>query len=1021
MLSRLINQVQTSGLPELEFARPAWLLLLPLLWVSIWLIARRSLAGWRGIQPIAFTVLRCAVVTLLVAILADPSVRWTARDVALMVVRDVSRSIPPEQQKLADEFMAASAQRKRATDRVGLITAARLPMVQSLPVAGAPWTEIGHVGETERTNLQRAVELAGAVLPPDAGGRLLLISDGNQTEGSLAAAATFARSARVPVDVAVIEYERRNQLRLREIIVPSWARAGETINARIVVEAAQATRARLGVLINGVQVDLDPARAELGVEVSLSAGANAFTLPLKLTDEPSHTIEAFVEPNAEDSTAQGLGQTDAPELRRATGVTFTSTAGRVLLLSDDAVAANSLRRAISTEGTTIEVRASSEAQLTPAELVGFDAIILANQPAFNFSQVQQEQLRRFVHDGGGGLIVTGGPDSFGAGGWIGSPLADAYPVVLDPPRKREMPMGALALIIDCSGSMSAAVSGTGMNQQQIANEAAILGVRALSRLDEVTVIAFSGSEEVIVPLTKRSNPEGIARQIRNIGPDGGTNLFPAIDAAADQLSRSNAGVKHIIILTDGDTIGAPVEGIERAGRLKRLGVSISTVAIGDQINSTLLKQLAAVGGGRYHQVQSVNAVAVLPQIFIKEARTVSRTLIWEGVPFQPTAASPAQSLRGMSGPFPAMRGYVVTGDRGGLSSVPLRGPHGDPILAQWQYGLGRVTVFTSDAAARWSAPWLGWSGFAPFWQQQLRWTMRPVGDPSARVSVAQEGDRARMVVDLLDAEGSALNFAQVRGRVLRPVTASDPLAAGRDPDLVLRQVGPGRYVGEIDTPQDGVYIASIQYRATGRYRADSAGGGREGSIRAAVIRQAGDEMRAPTPDRQALWQLAQQTNGRIFKLDSIGADLWSRDYVTMPQVRRSIWLVLAIAAMGMFLADVAARRVAIDRAMFKGWWLALVAPARVRGSGTSEALARVKARTARSVQKSHPQTRTAAEPPRVVEAPRSTPTDRPTPPSGPAQQRSTVVPPVPPVPPAPSEADRMDRLKAAKRRSSRDD
>ncbi len=693
------------------FDRPAWLLLIPPLCLLAWWIARRSLSGWDVSRQMIHLAMRCLVMTLLCIALAEPRIRWRADDVVVVAVVDVSDSVPSEQRELSDEFLRASLGKRPPEDRFGVVTVARDAYVQSLPTATSPRVDIGAAGQSDATDLRKGIDLARAIVPSDAAGRVLLISDGNETVGSLSSAAAALIAAGVPIDVASIEYDRSSMVRIEDLIVPAWVRDQDTITARVIMKTERAASGRLTLTLNGEPVDLDPGTPGLSAGVDLEPGLNVLSQQLRLPSGPVHRVEAVFQPDEEAASI--------PQLLRAEEVMFTSDRGRVLVLAEDERTVAPLVSAVTSDNVKVDVRTASSAPSTLSEWSGFDAVVLFNQPASNFSQSQQESIVRYVHDAGGGLLVVGGPESYGAGGWIGSPLADALPVLLDPPQKRQMPMGGLAIIIDCSGSMSNTVSGTGMNQQQIANEAAILGVRALSRLDQVTVIAFDDATEIVVPLTTVGDPAGIARRIRSIGPGGGTNLFPAIQAAAAELAKSPGGVKHVIILTDGQTVGDPDSGLAMAVDLKRRGITLSTVAIGDQSNDPLLMGLARTAGGRFYNVKSVNSRAVLPQIFIKEAQTIRRTLIWEGPAFSPKIAISGESLRGITGPLPGITGYVVTADRGGLSAVKLRGPEGDPILAQWQHGLGRVTTFASDASTRWNTAWTSWGSFSSFWQQQL--------------------------------------------------------------------------------------------------------------------------------------------------------------------------------------------------------------------------------------------------------------------------------------------------------------
>jgi Ca-activated chloride channel family protein len=990
-----------------SFERPAWLLLIPPLIVASWWIARRSLAGWNLNRQTFHLVIRCLVITLLCATLAEPHARREAKDVAVVAVLDVSDSVPADQRHLADAFLTSSLSSRSPQDRFGLVTVARDAIVQSLPISSAPRAEVGATGQSDSSRLQKGIDLARTLLPADAAGRLLLLSDGNETTGSLATAARSLVAAGVPIDIATFQYDRSAAVRLNEVVVPSWVRDGDLVNARLVFDSGTTSRGRLSVLLNGEPVDLDPDSPLHSAEITLPPGKQVYSLPLQLPSGPFHRIEAVFEP---ENRAASI-----PQLLRAESVVFTSDRGRVLFLTENTQAAAPLIDAISSDNITVETREASTAPHTLAEWSGYDMVVLFDQPAYNFSQAQQEIMARYVHDTGGGLIVIGGPESLGAGGWIGSPLANALPVLLDPPQKRQMPLGALALVIDASGSMGAHVSGTGINQQQIANEAAILGVRALSRLDHVAILAFSDGTQTIVPLTPVADPERIARRIRSIGPMGGTNLFPAVDAAAAELAKSPAGVKHIVVLTDGQTYGDGNSANDIGAQLRRRGITLSTVAIGDQSNDPLLVHLARAAGGRYYNVTSQDSRSVLPQIFMKEAQTVRRTLIWEGAPFVPRIDLSATSMLGISGPLPGISGYVVTADRGGFASVPIRGPQNDPILAQWQHGLGRVTVYTSDAATRWNSAWAAWPTLAPFWTQQAKWAMRPTGDALARVSVDTSSDLARVSLDLFDAAGERLNFAAVRARVVQPPGAdAESLSAS---DVTFRQTAPGRYEARVESSAIGTHLLTIQYAA-------SASGGEQvtGGLRAAITRRSGDEFRSLTPATQLLTDLARQTNGRIHSLDPTGTDLWIRDSLTMPVISRSIWLLFALAAVACFLFDVAARRIMVDLDRIRTQVQALFGRRAVVGSGTLDGLAVAKARSGASIAStsdSHSRSQRSQPRPHTfdhssLESTSSPGSAGPAPFSAPPKQKPT---PTPGAAPPSDDLSPMARLRAAKARS----
>lgn len=951
----------------LEFARPERLILIPVLIFACVAIARRSLSltsrsgsreGWTkgpAFRPsfgsATIIIARCAVVAILAAALAEPEAIHGAKAMTNIVVRDVSDSVPTSSRKTLDRLLEASMAKRREGDRLGVVTASRDAVVQSLPTAkiDSVVTDHAFIGETSDSDLAQALSLAAAVAPPDTGLRVLLATDGNQTRGDLLSVARALRSRGIVVDVAAMPMDGRPRVVLEELSTPSWARDKSLVNAKVVIRADAPVNARISLRLNGEQIDLDPDSPDASMHVKLDAGLNALSAPVTLTEAGAQRFEAIVEPE---------GGSSAAGLLAAESVTFVHSRGRVLVLADNPAEVEPLLAAMRDPSITLDVRPGTEAPLTTADWAAYDAAVLVDQPAFSYSLAQQRAMRGFVEDAGGGMIVIGGPRSFGVGGWIGSEVAEILPVDPDPPKRRELPMGALAIVIDRSGSMQAQVAGTGATQQQLANEAAILGIRSLRALDQVTVVAFSGDSRVVVPLTNLSDPAPIEASIRAIGPDGGTNLFPAIHDAASELAKSPAGVKHIIVLTDGQTQGDPVAGAAFVRQLRERGVSLSTVGIGDALGGDLLEQLARLGGGKYYAVRSESSRAVLPQIFIREAQVVGRSLVWEGPPISPTLETPADSIAGLLAGFPPVRGYIVTGDRGGLSSVILRGPKQDPLLAQWQRGLGRVTALTSDSASRWSPGWISWPAFQSFWRQQLAWAMRPAGDPGARLTVTPTASGSLLTLELLTPDGQRTDFARVAGRVSAASGFGGEESKGRD--LEVRQIGPGVYQARIDDDErSGLRVATF------RYEAPDGDLLRVGTARAAIAAPAGRELRFQRPNQMLLEQVAGVTGGRVYQLTPQAIDLWDREGVTLPRSAIPVWSLFATIGLGLFLVDVAARRLSIPLATASAAMLALIRPPSRRTTTTLDSLTQARDR-------SRDQTRRRAEP----DGRRATPTEQ---------------------------------------------
>ncbi len=889
-------------LGPIQFDQSAWLWLIPPCAALVVWIGRQTLSGMGTMSRRVALIVRLMVVVLIVGAVARPYWRKESKTVNVVVIRDTSDSVRrpvktgtsnvPDSDlvKEARLYVRDAARSAKPDDLISIVTAARKSYVQALPVPPRDEPDSEPPGETDATNLAEAVTLAMAIMPSSAANRVLLISDGNQTAGDLMVAANAARAAGVPIDVLPLRYKYDQEVLVERIAVPATARMGQNVNLRVLLTSLKPATGTLNLLINGEPVDLDPAGESLSMRVALDAGMNAIPIPVSLPRPGPQRFEAVFTPD-------DAGQDAIAQNNRSMAVTFVQSEGRVLVLAPSIEEVEPLLEVLQRSKIAAEARHPGEAPQTKEEWAGFDAVVLANTPAYNFSQQQQEDLKTYVHDLGGGLVMAGGPEGFGAGGWIGSPLADALPIKLEPPQKRQMPRGALALIMHSCEMPQGNYWG---------KQVALAAVTRLSRQDLAGIAEFSfgKGDWWVHPLSEVGNKAAITRAINSL-TYGDMPSFDNITAmVVNDLKRADAGMKHVIIISDGDP-QPPNPGILAECRAAK--ITISTVLVYPHDRSangpyvTAMRNTALATGGRCHVIVDQGEFAKLPEIFIKEAQVVKRSLIWEGQPFQPTVVNAvSEPMRGLGGGVPPIGGYIVAADREGLSMVTLRGKENDPILAHWQYGLGKAVTFTSDISARWARAWPSWEKFKAFWEQHVRWAMRPGGSADMRVMTEDLGDQTRVTVEALDADGERLNFVNFDGRVVGP--------DGEAETVQLRQEGPGRYTGIVDTGKSGAYVMNFRYRAP----AGQDGLVREGNLQAAVTRPFADEYRTLQDNTALLKLVAERTGGRVISGPPDKADLWSRAGLTMPVATRPIWITVALVGIGLFLMDVAVRRVRFD-------------------------------------------------------------------------------------------------------------
>jgi uncharacterized membrane protein len=906
----------------IDFSQP-WMVRVGLmvLWVvcalAVLWIGRRTLSGLSTWPRRVALLVRLLLIGVILLAIAEPQWRKEAKGVAVTLILDVSRSaesagaavsgVPIGVQQQVQAYLDEAAKTAKDADRVGLITVGREAYVQALPGPLRAPLDVKTIGTTEGTNLEAGTRLAMAVTPPDAAPRFLIWSDGNENEGELMNAARAAKAAGIPIDVRPVRFALSNEVIVERLMAPATARQGENITARVVLNATAPTAGRLTMMLNGEPIDLDPDAPGLGKVVRLDAGVNVETVPISVRSSGPQRFEAVYEPitNAAERAALQLrplpaGAVDdqVSENNRSLAVTFVGGEGKVLVLTapDKAGEADNLMRALTEARIRADLSTPATAFASLTDLATYECVVLVNTAQYDFTQQQQEELKAYVHDLGGGLLMVGGPDSFGAGGWIGSPLADALPIKLDPPQKRQMPRGALVLI------MHACEMPDGNYWSKRTGEAAI---DALSARDLAGVIEWgwqAGNSTWPYPLQEIGDKTGVKKAIKSMQMGDMMSFVPIMTDTLAALQKAQAGQKHCIIISDGDPQPPSNALLQQFVASK---ITISTVAVFPHSQGGELQQMRRIAfttGGTYHEVTTMGQLNSLPQIFTKEAQTVRRSLIWEGDPFSPkVVGGVTDTLRGISA-VPPITGYVVAGEREGLAQVTLRGQENDPVMAQWQYGLGRAVTFTSDATGRWAAGWVGSATFRPFWEQTIRWAMRPSGSPNIRVTTEEKGGQTRVVVEALDDQGERLNFVNWQGRIVRPDVTAD--------DVVLRQTGPGRYEAVVESGQAGAYTMSLAYSQAGE-----GGSVKRGTVQAAITRPFADEFRALKDNSALLEQVARETGGRVLKGDPKEDVPWSREGLTMPVALTAIWDVVACIAVGLLLVDVAIRRVRIDLPM----------------------------------------------------------------------------------------------------------
>ena len=854
---------------------PWWLLALPLAVLVVFTAARRGSRSVPARQHRWAVAARVGMVVLLVAAMAQPVWARPVDTHATLFLVDRSASIGAGAIEQQEAYIAEALEQARPDDRSGVMVFGAEARVDTPLAAGRVPGSIRTVVDDSATDLATAMRAAATLLPTEGSRRVVVLSDLVPTTGDAGAVAEELAAEGIAVDVVAVGGDRSADAVLDGVEAPATARRGDQVPLTISVRSTEAGPAELVVDAGGEQqrlaVELQPGRNEIEVEVP--------------ADQPGFmTVSAEVI----------AGFDTRPENDRAVGLTRVLGPARVAVVEGRAGEGAELADGLEAGNLEVDVLGGIPG---PETLLRYDAAVLVNVPAP--SPEVSETLRGFVEDLGRGLVVVGGDQAYGLGDYQDTQLEELLPVQSNPDDLiRRQPLTEV-LVIDTSGSMAAChcrdetfVEG-GVNKTDISRAGAQLAIEALSPEDRVGVVAVSSGTRWVLPVGPRPDQTEVEAALATLSPQGDTELANGLTAALEELRDAPAGLRHIVLFTDGwDPNEAGLLPLAR--EIADAGITLSVLGTGEGAGNTL-ERMSEVGGGRYYPGTDLEAV---PEVFVEETLTVARSLASEGE-FLPALAAPSPVTDGLTR-APALFGYVLTKAKATASTALEVGP-ADPLLSTWQRGLGRVTAWTSDATTRWSSAWVEWDGYVTFWGDVLRQVLPAGLDTPPEVTAT--GGRLQVSFDAGDVPLDAAGTARVR------------LPDGETALLALRRTDATTFSGSFPLRGPGAYWVSVAV--------ESADGGRVMGSSGAVSSYE-EEFAFREPDPALAATVTEATGGRV---DPAPAEAFARAPAG-GRAQVDTWPWLAAAALALFGLDVALRRLVLtaDRPLPGGTTAAAKAP-----------------------------------------------------------------------------------------------
>lgn len=857
----------------LEFTRPVWLLLLLAIPLLVYVALKLSYASLGPFQKWGGIAMRVIIWVLLTCALAGVQfVQWSDK-VSVVVAIDQSDSV--DDAYIMGELAKIEEAREemKKDDTLGKIVFGAESFLEYLPLEGVT-DEMLRSQETEPrgnfTDISQAIQLAMASFPDDAQKRLVLLTDGNENMGNAIQEARIAGENDVELYVARVPSRSGEEVVLDSLDAPGVANLGEQVTVRFVVDSTVATPADVSLIRNGEFVEKVP--------VNIKPGQDVYEFPVQIDQSGFFTYELVLEPQFDT----------IKENNRAFAFSVVGGHPRLLFVAADPEEFNYLPATLLEHNIRIDMVPPGGLPYNLADFQKYDGIIFSDVAAFDITDDQMRMIQTLVRDFGRGFMMLGSDQSFGPGGYFDTPIEETLPVDMDFRRKKITPSSLVICLVDKSGSMGATVSGT--TKIAMAKEACKAVVKLQTERDWVAVMGFDAVGQWVVQPTQGINKADTLAKISAMQAGGGTDLYPALNAAYLNSRDIPVQIRHVIVFTDGMVARANFQGL--LADMTSDHYTVSTVAFGTDADLPFMKNLAQMGNGQAYEAGSLFD---LPKIFTREVFMANKATLSE----EPFAARPAASHALVNGiswrSAPLLYGYVATAPKE-TATVPLVTHKDDPLLAVWRYGLGKSAAFTSDARNRWARDWLPWGGYEKFWTGVARWIRSDLNSSGLSVDTEMIGGSGVIRANVVDDSGSFVNNAQLEARVTSPGLEARTVS--------LRQTGPGEYEGQFPISENGNYFINVVDQ-----QADGSGALQPSRAQAAGLAV------SYSPEYRDL-----KTNNFLIsqlEMSSLGFDGLSLNELfteeRIPQKRKQpAWELFVLIALFLWLLDVAIRRLALD-------------------------------------------------------------------------------------------------------------
>lgn len=839
---------------NLEFTRPYVLIFIPIV-IALLIWSARKMRITDKVKRIKYTTFRCMVLTLLLLALSGMQIKWSSKEVTTIFVVDCSDSVAAYESE-AEQFIKDALKKMPNNNKAGVISFGKNAVVEKFVSDSKNFSGFEGTPIKTATDLETALTSAMTLFDDKSGKRIVLITDGAQNQGEVQKLSKTIVAENISFSVVKLDQSTTDEVYVEKAVLPEKINVGEMFNVTVTIQSNVKTSATV-TLLSGSKVKEQ-------VSVDLQVGENKFIFRDKQTETGLKAYRVVVSPKKDTISLNN----------EYVGFTQVKEGEKILLIEGKEEEGAEFAKILAANQYNYEVTTPKYAPKSLSKLNEYKAVILLNAHYDDFNQGFVANVESYVKDYAGGLIAIGGEDSFALGGYRDTSLEKVLPVYMDLKGEKEIPKMAMAMVIDHSGSMSAEAGG--VTALDLAKQAAVEALDNLRKTDEVGVLVFDDKYTWNVKMQSAAKKDSIASSIARIEIGGGTSIYPALDEAVKQMKKSDAKLKHIILLTDGEDGYREYDGLLKD--MNKNNITLSTVAVGDGADVDIMEYLAQRGKGRYYQSTIDSGI---PRIFAKEIfLSMKSYLINEE--FTPVITSQSNILDGVvDNGMPSLLGYIAATPKETATTI-LESHLGDPILTTWQYGLGKTVAWNSDGENKWTGNYANWEPYQAMWKNIIDSVITDTDLGADEITVTQEGANA------------VIHYKNSQYQKNEEMSVFYTSQTGKNQEVKLDLVGVGEYKATLPLEDLGVYNINIRGNKDGKVTK---------MINTAVAMQYSPEYQFQS-DTTVLNRLVEAVNGRfITKPKEV-----FQDKIKQEKAYQSLVTLFVLLGMFWFMIDILSRR-----------------------------------------------------------------------------------------------------------------